>query len=129
MDDKKYKEYLISQEWNEIRARRMQIDGFRCQGCHSSGNPLNPLEVHHFKYKGVIFEEYKPQNMNRQLVTVCRCCHKIVHNVMNRVTDPETGRRGWNDDSRIPNFHEYGLLYIPICEEDIENFYHTKKES
>lgn len=118
---KTYENYLQSEQWQAIRKERMRIDGYRCQGCGCKGSGLNPLEIHHFKYSDdVLYHEGKPENMNRQLVTLCRSCHILLHNIMNRVTDPETKRRGWKDDTRIPSVHEYGMFFYPVAEEEQE---------
>lgn len=91
-----YQNYLHSEDWKKKANERMKIDGFTCQSCGTRGTPSNPLCVHHFSYRNLPFED-----VNKDLVTVCKCCHSNLHNVMNRITNPNTGRRGWRDDVEI----------------------------
>ena len=67
----KYKEYLQSDKWQEVRRERFQIDGYQCQICGTAKN----LDVHHVSYEHL----GQPEEIN-DLVTLCRKCHfKIVH--------------------------------------------------
>ena len=88
----KYREYLNSPEWHEKKRQRMQIDNFTCQMCGCKGSKLNPLNVHHMSYHHLYHED-----VQKDLVTLCRSCHMGVHNMMNRVTNSYTGQRGWKD--------------------------------
>lgn len=103
-DDEKYRKYLQSDKWRNIARQRMKIDNFTCCMCGSRGTPVNPIEVHHLSYKALYHEE---DRIYEDLMSVCRCCHKLVHKGMERVTDP-SGRRGWKD-ARIPQIHCYNI--------------------
>lgn len=105
VNDKEYQEYLKTPKWHNIAKQRMAIDNFECQGCGSRGTAWNPLEVHHFTYEHLYHEESR---IYEDLVTLCRCCHKNVHNVMNRVTNAQ-GRRGWKDNCNVPKVHIFTL--------------------
>ena len=98
MDNARYREYLKSEKWKRIAAERMRIDGYKCVMCGSRGTATNCLEVHHLSYKWIYREETR---IYQDLCTLCHACHKSIHNVMNRQTDP-SGRHGWQDNSNIP---------------------------
>lgn len=103
MTDEEYRRYLLSDKWKQKAEARMKIDGYRCQGCGSCGTVENPLEVHHLSYVDLGNED-----IYTQLVTCCHCCHKNIHNVMERQTNDE-GRRGWLENPRVPQIHVYTL--------------------
>lgn len=99
--NERYLQYLNSEKWRDIKRRRLEIDGYRCVSCGCRGTTGNPLEVHHLSYRYLYHEETR---IYEDLVTLCSCCHKQIHAVMNRVTSP-SGRRGWKDNSYIPHVH------------------------
>lgn len=68
----KYKEYLESKAWSELRNARLKLDDYCCQNC---GNPNN-LEVHHLKYPDVLGTE--PLS---DLITLCHSCHKNIDDI------------------------------------------------
>lgn len=103
-----YGQYLESGTWRNIRQRRLAIDDYKCQACGTKGDVSNPLQVHHLTYHHCGGDE----NVYKDVVTVCRNCHVLIHNMMNRITN-ESGRRGWQSD--LPkhikkNLHERGLM-------------------
>ena len=91
-----YHAYLQSEQWQRVAEARKRIDGYRCQMCGSRGTQLNPLQVHHMRYYGVIGHEFEGENLYVNLVTLCDSCHKAVHRMMNRTTSAD-GRHGWRD--------------------------------
>ncbi len=103
--DQQYYEYLNSPEWKKIAYKRMEIDNFTCQGCGTKGNALNMLQVHHVNYRCIYHEE---AHIYDSLITVCRSCHCILHNVMARKTSPE-GLRGWKSNVNIPTVNTLTL--------------------
>ena len=103
MTNEEYREYLLSPKWKQKAEARMKIDGYRCQGCGSCGTVDNPLEVHHLSYI-----DLGKEDIYTQLVTVCHCCHKNIHNVMERQTNID-GRRGWLNSPRVPQLHVYNV--------------------
>lgn len=105
MNNQQYMDYLKSDKWKKIAQKRMEIDHYRCTCCGCMGTQSNKLEVHHLSYK-YIYEEEK--RVYQDLVTLCHRCHKGLHNIMNRVTD-ESGRRGWRDNTHIPDIHVFTL--------------------
>ncbi len=105
MASEQYKAYLESDKWKQIAAKRFEIDGYRCVCCGAQGTSNNKLEIHHLSYNHLYHEENR---IYEDLVTLCHCCHKSLHKVMERVTSP-TGRRGWLDNPRIPDIHIYTL--------------------
>ena len=103
MTDQEYADYLKSETWRKKAEQRMQIDGYRCQGCGSCGTAENPLEVHHLSYKNLGNED-----AFTELVVCCHMCHKNLHKIMERVTDPN-GRRGWLSSPRVPQLHIFNI--------------------
>ena len=97
MTPDQYSVYLLSPEWRQVVEERKKIDGHRCVMCGSKGTQTNKLETHHITYRNIGNED-----VYKDLVTLCRNCHKDVHRLMNRVTD-ENGRRGWKDSLPISN--------------------------
>ena len=93
---KKYIDYLTSNEWKLKAQERQRIDGYKCQLC---GSPKEDsiLQVHHFTYKNLYRED-----IYKDLVTVCKPCHKKLHNMMNRITN-EHGQHGWKDTLTVSN--------------------------
>lgn len=68
-----YAEYLQSEHWHNKRAERLRIDNYSCAFCDSYRN----LHVHHLTYKTLWNED-----AGRDLVTLCRECHVMLHNYM-----------------------------------------------
>lgn len=93
-----YEQYLASPEWHRKAQERAKIDLYRCCMCGCMGTQTNPLETHHVTYRNI----YK-EDVNRDLVTLCSSCHRGVHRMMNRCTDPVTGKHGWKDELRVSN--------------------------
>lgn len=106
-DNSRYREYMESEKWRMIAEQRLKIDGYKCQGCGSRGSSTNPLEVHHLTY-GHLYREEQDGKIYTDLVTVCHCCHKNLHRIMERITD-EYGRRGWLNNPRIPDIHVFNI--------------------
>ena len=105
MTSDQYKEYLKSPEWRAKAAQRMSIDGFRCQCCNSTGTAQNPLQCHHITYRNL-----QNEDVMRDLVTLCKSCHKGVHRIMYRITGYDqngTPRRGWKD--ALPNLMSWTI--------------------
>ena len=92
IDNVQYKKYLTTQDWRKKADARLLIDHKRCQMCGCSGTSVNPLQVHHLTYNNIYRE-----NPDKDLVTLCKSCHTSVHTMMNRITNSETGQRGWKD--------------------------------
>ena len=64
-----YEEYLQSDQFDEIRQKVFERDGWECVICGSS----EILQAHHLTYKNVYHEELQ------DLITLCRNCHTIYH--------------------------------------------------
>lgn len=97
MNYSSYEQYLQSDEWKTKARKRAEIDGYKCCMCNSSGTMNNPLECHHITYRNIYRE-----NVYKDVLTLCRNCHRSVHIMMNRVTD-STGTRGWKDTLTLSN--------------------------
>lgn len=105
MTNEEYTAYIQSDKWKAIAKKRMEIDQHRCCMCGCRGTVLNPLNVHHLSYKSLGHEENR---VYQDLVTLCFCCHKATHNLMDRQTDPN-GRHGWKDSPHIPQIHVFNI--------------------
>ena len=105
MDNAKYRAYLQTDKWKAIAKKRMDIDGNKCVMCGSRGTTANCLEVHHLSYRNLYEEESR---IYEDLCTLCHCCHKQVHALMNRQTNKD-GRHGWRDNNYIPAVSVYTI--------------------
>lgn len=61
--------YYRSDEWFNIRNRRLKMDAYRCFNC----GRMDSLEVHHKHYDSVGCESMD------DLVTLCDRCHEMLH--------------------------------------------------
>ena len=105
VNDEQYKQYLKSPKWQAIAKKRLEIDNYKCQGCGCRGTSNNPIECHHMTYA----HKYQEENhIYTDLVCLCHCCHKNVHNIMVRITN-EQGRRGWKDNVSIPQINVFTI--------------------
>lgn len=93
-----YQQYLTSDEWKIKARQRAEIDNYRCCMCGSSGTMNNMLHCHHITYRNIYHED-----VYKDILTLCECCHKSVHIMMNRTTD-KNGRKGWKDSLSISNY-------------------------
>ena len=66
---KEYKQYLQSDEWKQLRLKKIRQVESRCQVCYSPDH----LEAHHRTYKN-----FKEENLN-DIVVLCRDCHSLFH--------------------------------------------------
>lgn len=70
----KYKKYLNSDEWAEIRNDIVLMYNSVCQSC---AKKTKYPQVHHLTYKNIFFEE--PED----LTLLCKKCHEKVHGIKN----------------------------------------------
>lgn len=71
MNDK-YKAYLLSKEWMEVKIDLLQLRGCKCEKCKSV-KPANKLQIHHKTYVRIFNE--KPSD----LIILCARCHMKQH--------------------------------------------------
>lgn len=74
-----YEQYLKSDEWEQKKQERMEIDGFRCVCCGRSVEHCRTMQVHH-----VTYQRLGRENVLTDLCTVCGSCHKKIHNYYSR---------------------------------------------
>ena len=67
-----YSDLLNSPQWQAKREVILKRDNYTCQKCEGKEN----LHVHHLKYIGKNLPWDAP---NKHLVTLCKGCHKLVH--------------------------------------------------
>lgn len=108
--NEEYYAYLQTEKWRNIADTRAAIDKGICQGCGSRGNSMNPLQVHHLNYYHIYEEEGREYS---DLVLVCRSCHAVLHNVMNRITSPD-GKRGWKMNPHVPTVNTLTLSGLDL---------------
>ena len=67
-----YREYLQTQEWQEIRRSMVRASGYKCQRC---GCRNTKLDVHHLTY------ERRGEEAREDLEVICRDCHEFEHGI------------------------------------------------
>lgn len=65
----KYRKYLLSKEWSDIRIDLFNSRGRKCEQCGST----KMLQIHHLHYRNVFKEE--PED----LMILCGLCHQLEH--------------------------------------------------
>lgn len=72
MGHNSYRQYIVSEEWAQVKIDLIQIRGCKCENC---GKPRTPagLDVHHLTYER-LFEE-NPED----LILLCGGCHMQQH--------------------------------------------------
>ena len=100
MTDEEYRNYLNSAKWRGKALARLRKDNFTCRGCGTRGGLSNFLEIHHLSYDRVGDED-----VDWDLVTCCKYCHTIIHNILERPTSD--GRFGWHDSRKVPRIHVF----------------------
>ena len=68
---RKYKKYLLSDEWAQLKIDLFDHRGRECERCGSD----KYLQVHHLSYKNIFNEE--PEDLE----ILCKSCHKKEHNI------------------------------------------------
>ncbi len=74
-----YKSYMQSEQWQQKKAERIDID----KGCVMCLRPLDKIrsvQVHHISYRNLGHED-----VLNDLCTLCGSCHKKIHNYYNRI--------------------------------------------
>lgn len=102
MTKEQYDDYRKTEHWAELKRQRLAIDNNQCCFCGSRGTTINPLVLHHFNYRSLGHE-----NVYKDVMILCRSCHRGVHTMMSRTTSPD-GKQGWG--SSLPyNTHVFEL--------------------
>jgi 5-methylcytosine-specific restriction endonuclease McrA len=70
MIDEKYKRYLKSEQWDNLRRATLRRAGYKCEGC---GCANRRLEVHHRHYRTLYHESLD------DLQCLCAVCHRAAH--------------------------------------------------
>lgn len=68
--ERKQRKARYGPKWDEIRKKVYARDGHRCKACGSSNTKLN---AHH-----ILLLRVSQTNNERNLITLCDSCHKIV---------------------------------------------------
>jgi hypothetical protein len=68
----RYDAYLASDEWQRLRTRRLELDGWQCQAM-MDGCEGRAVQVHHIRYRYVFREPLF------DLASVCLSCHRTLH--------------------------------------------------
>lgn len=70
----KYRTYIKSKEFKEIKRRVEERDNYKCRVC-GSNNEERTLTCHHITYKHL----YNEKEYLEDLITLCNICHKAIH--------------------------------------------------
>ena len=83
---KEYNAYMLSPAWADKRRERWEIDGGKCVMC---GRPVSgdDWQCHHLHYRTLGHE-----NALTDLCTLCRGCHKKIHNYYDRIGGIQSSR-------------------------------------
>lgn len=72
--------------WDNVRSVVKERENNKCQFCSERGT-----EIHHVKYKGVLFHEHLYVGDREILQLVCRRCHQGIEDAKKRAKK----KRGW----------------------------------
>lgn len=67
-----YKEYLLTDHWQQVRMEALQRSDHSCQLCKNAKN----LHVHHNTYKR------RGAELPSDLIVLCKGCHEKFHDIM-----------------------------------------------
>jgi len=67
-----YRQYLLSDHWHSLRARKLKEANFKCQRCDCDS--ILKLEVHHKTYRSNWLDTDLCE-----LEVLCHACHQITH--------------------------------------------------
>lgn len=70
----KYKDYLKSEHWKQVRKWCLEKCGYKCGFCKKEFHPSN-LQVHHWTYENL------GKELERDLIVLCNRCHEKVHGI------------------------------------------------
>lgn len=79
-----YHSYLRSTAWQAKKTARLELDNHHCTRCPLAG----PLDVHHTTY-----ERIGNENVEIDLVTLCRACHRDAHGIDRMAVNARPGGR------------------------------------
>lgn len=92
-EERTWKDKLRDPQWQKLRLKIMERDGWRCSACGSSDDTLN---VHHAKYGSDPWD-----TAPKYLQTLCERCHKALGK------HPKAGVR-WHHGA-------FSILHCPMC--------------
>ena len=105
MTKDEYYAYLRTPAWQDKRSKRLVLDNFTCQKC---GAKKTLLDVHHINYERVGNED-----IYRDLITLCRECHKEIEegkkipvreNQVRAISNPDAASIAFCDENAM---HDY----------------------
>lgn len=77
--DEKYRKYLKSDEWAQLKIDLFELRGYSCEKCPNKKR----LDVHHLTYENIYNEE--PED----LIILCKKCHNKAHGIITKNKLPE----------------------------------------
>ena len=83
MHSEEYEKYIRSPAWEQMKRKRMEIDGYRCVCCGRHADRCRTMQVHH-----VTYERLGHEDPYEDLCTVCGSCHKKLHSYYARKRKP-----------------------------------------
>jgi len=84
MNREKYRQYLLTDHWKQIRSKVIERDGNACCRCKCTAQ----LQVHHKIYRATPFD-----TILEDLETLCETCHAGVHGKESKKLKPKKERR------------------------------------
>ena len=108
-----YGEYLRSQHWQNVRRKRLSLDGYKCVICGGGEN----LNVHHLTY-----ERRGNENIEEDVVTLCHPCHAMLHRIK-ELSSEEYAHINDGYEYSVPNFYKklVSLMCVEIWMRDKAN--------
>ena len=83
ISDGKENIWYNSASWEATRQKVLRLDRYECQICKEKGKYRRAAIVHHVKHlkdrPDLALNIYDPETGNRQLVSVCKRCHELLH--------------------------------------------------
>lgn len=77
--NKKYKAYLLSDEWRNLKIDLIQQRGYKCERCNKK---TKLIQVHHLTYERIYNENQE------DLILLCGICHQKAHGLIKEKVKP-----------------------------------------
>ena len=69
-------QFYDSARWKRVAAKRMRMDGYKCQICKRYGRMVEATQVHHIEH----LEDAPDRALDiTNLISLCRRCHNAQH--------------------------------------------------
>ncbi len=109
----KYREYLKSKEWVELKIDLLQLRLCKCEKCKIK-LPANKLQIHHKTYERLYNE------LASDLLILCGSCHKKEHGIKNKTKRKPNKEKILRVKSKKPSL-EYLKNHYEFSKKKIHN--------